>query len=416
LQTVKTYTIHDDADKEYRVDLDVTYTNRASAAISNGEFYVYAGAAQPIHPNDPPTYTGLDWFRQGENNFIVTSYFNAGSIPLIGVQTSAAKTSYSQSPGDVAWVGVRNQYFTSIVTPTSATGKGVWGRPYNVKIEQKDLKGIEAFLQMQGTRLNPGESTHQSFGIYAGPAQYDRLKSLGHGEENILDLNRWWINRTIGFFLLRVLNLLHGFIGNYALSIILLTFIVRSILWPIQGRANKSMKRMQQVQPIMNELKEKYKDTPEKMNQEMIKLYREYKINPAAGCVPALIQIPIFFGFYTMLGTAVELRNSHFLWVHDLSRPDTIFHLANYPVNILPLCMAATMLVQMQLTPKSGDPAQQRMFMLMPLTFVLITYNYASALALYYTVQNILSIVQLYVTRNQPIPALVKEPAAKKQR
>ena len=142
------------------------------------------------------------------------------------------------------------------------------------------------------------------------------------------------------------------------------------------------------------------------MNQEVMKLYTEYGVNPFSGCLPMFIQIPIFFGFYSMLGTAVELRNSHFLWVKDLSLPDTVFHLAGIPVNILPLCMAGTMIWQMSLSPKSGDAAQQKMMMFMPLIFIFLTYNFASALALYYTIQNILSIFQLYVTRNQTPPTL----------
>jgi YidC/Oxa1 family membrane protein insertase len=173
---------------------------------------------------------------------------------------------------------------------------------------------------------------------------------------------------------------------------------------------------MQLLQPKMTELKEKYKDDPAKMNQEVMKLYKDYGANPLSGCLPMLIQIPIFFGFYSMLGTAVELRNSSFLWVADLSRPDTIFHLAGIPVNILPLAMAATMIWQMQLTPKAGDPAQQKMMMFMPLVFIFITYNFASALALYYTVQNLLSILQLYATRNQPMPTLAKVGAGRKAR
>ena len=176
------------------------------------------------------------------------------------------------------------------------------------------------------------------------------------------------------------------------------------------------MKQMQALQPKMQELKEKYKDDPTRMNTELMKLYKDYGVNPFAGCLPMLIQIPIFFGFYTMLGSAVELRNSHFLWVHDLSQPDTVFHIAGVPVNILPLLMAATMIVQMQLTPRSGDPTQQRILLFMPLIFVVFTYNFASALALYYTVQNILSIVQLYVTRNQEAPALTKAIVAKKSK
>jgi YidC/Oxa1 family membrane protein insertase len=140
----------------------------------------------------------------------------------------------------------------------------------------------------------------------------------------------------------------------------------------MQNKATRSMKRMQLLQPKMTELREKYKDDPTRMNTEVMKLYKDYGVNPMSGCWPAFVQMPIFFGFYNMLGKAVELRNSKFLWVHDLSQPDTLFHLPGlgFPVNILPLCMAGTMLWQMSASPKTGDKSQQQLFMLMPLVFV----------------------------------------------
>ena len=173
---------------------------------------------------------------------------------------------------------------------------------------------------------------------------------------------------------------------------------------------------MQALQPKMTEMREKYKDDPQAMNVEVMKLYKQHGVNPFGGCLPMLVQIPIFFGFYNMLGTAVELRNSKFLWVDDLSQPDTIFHVAGFPINVLPLLMAGTMLWSMALQPKSGDQMQQRVMMFVPLIFISFCYNFASALALYWTVQNIFSIVQLYVTRNKT--ALVTEivPAQKPKR
>jgi YidC/Oxa1 family membrane protein insertase len=145
------------------------------------------------------------------------------------------------------------------------------------------------------------------------------------------------------------------------------------------------------------------------MNQELMKLYKDYGVNPFSGCLPMLIQIPIFFGFYSMLGTAIELRNSSFLWVSDLSQPDTVAHVLGFPINILPLLMAATMFWQMAITPNTGDAVQRRIFMFMPLIFILFAYNFASALSLYWTTQNLISILQLYLTRNKPLPVLEKK-------
>ena len=216
--------------------------------------------------------------------------------------------------------------------------------------------------------------------------------------------------------LLNAMNGLKGMLGNYAWAIVVLTLIIKSLMWPLQNKATNSMKKMQALQPKMNDLREKYKDDPQRMNMELMKMYKDYGVNPFGGCLPMLIQIPIFFGFYSMLGKAVELRNAKFLWVHDLSQPDTIFHLGFIPINPLPLLMAVTMFWQMAISPKSGDPVQQRVFMFVPLIFIFFCYNFASALALYWTVQNLFSIVQLYATRNQAPPELQKVAAPKKSR
>ncbi|HET6407771.1 MAG TPA: YidC/Oxa1 family membrane protein insertase, partial [Chthoniobacteraceae bacterium] len=158
-------------------------------------------------------------------------------------------------------------------------------------------------------------------------------------------------------------------------------------------------------------IQEKYKEDPVRLQQETTKLWREHGINPVGGCLPLLVQIPIFFGFYNMLNRAVELRNNGFLWVQDLSQPDTVARVAGVPVNILPLVMAVTMFAQMKLTPKAGDPMQQRIMMFMPLIFIALCYNYAAALALYWSVQNLFSIVQLYVTRDKnPVTVQRVEP------
>jgi len=416
VRVTKTYTVSQKAGEDYRVGLALTLTHKGAEPVKLPESYLFVGAATPLHSNDIPYYMGFDWYDGSSNAFITPHWFDASSIPLIGIQLSAAKPHYQANPGNVAWAGVRDQYFTTMIIPAAGAAQGVWARPLPVKLDDKDFKGVEGFLELPPLSLQPGESVTRQFTIYSGPAEHKQLAALGHGALHMTNLDRWWITRSVGSLLLRSMIFLEGFLHSYAWAIIVLTFIVRGILWPIQGRANTSMKRMQLLMPKQNELREKYKDDPARMNQELMKLYKDYKVNPVSGCLPMLIQIPIFIGFYSMLGTAVELRGSSFLWVSDLSRPDTIAHIAGIPLNILPILMAATMIWQMQLTPKTGDPAQQKILMFMPLIFVFITYNFASALALYYTVQNILSIFQLYVTRNQPMPELQKVTVKKNRR
>ena len=167
------------------------------------------------------------------------------------------------------------------------------------------------------------------------------------------------------------------------------------------------MRRMSALSPKIQELRTKYKDDPTRMNQEVMKLYKEHGVNPVGGCLPMLIQIPIFFGLFTMLRQAVELRGASFFWIHDLSQPDTVGHLPvlGWPINVLPLIMAATSFWMTHLTPKSGDPTQQRMMMFTPIIFIVFCYNFAAALALYYTTQNLLTVLQLYVNKRQPVAA-----------
>jgi YidC/Oxa1 family membrane protein insertase len=326
------------------------------------------------------------------------------------------------------WLGVVNQYFASIVTPVGTKGNSIWAQRFPVDLPtwkaagrsgedgKATLHGADAALGMPGVALAPGQTVTQRFELYTGPREYNRLHALGGERVKIMDFG-WFglVSKT----LLTSMNWLNARFNSYAAAIIVLTIFIKLALWPLQNKATNSMKKMQALQPKMTELREKYKDDPTRMNSELMKLYKDYGVNPFGGCLPILVQIPIFFGFYNMLGKAVELRNSKFLWVDDLSLPDTVAHLPfiGIPLNILPLVMAVTMFWQMAISPKSGDPVQQRVFMFMPLIFVFFCYNFASALALYWTVQNLFSIVQLYFTRNMVTPDLQKVavPAKKKR-
>src|SRR5262249_11152397 len=267
-------------------------------------------------------------------------------------------------------------------------------------------------------QLPPGQSYNAKFQIWSGPKIYHRLARLEHNEAEIMDFG---VFKIVSQFLLNFLNWLHGFIGSYGWSVLALTAIIKIVLWPLQNKANLSMRRMSLLNPKIQELREKYKDDPTRMNQEVMKLYKDYGINPVGGCLPMMIQIPIFFGLFKMLGQAVELRGAHFLWVKDLSQPDTLFIIpglgwipfigepgVGLPINIIPLCMAATQIWLMAMTPKTGDATQRRVMMFTPLIFLFICYNFAAALALYYTTQNLFSIVQFYYNKRQPMPTLEK--------
>lgn len=418
LQIRKTYIVSeaDEGKGDYVVDLTLDFTNTGEAALQRTGFYLSTGGAAPVHSSDMTMYTGFDWYRDGKATFTDVNWFNESSIPLTGIELRAAQNFYEEKTDNIGWAAAKNQYFVSIVAVTDGDpGTAVWARRLDLLHggdEQQKVFGIEGALGLPGFRLEPGETKSWTFQIYTGPKDLGRLSKLGQGEQEVMNFG---IFKWVSEILLYSMNALYGVLGNFAAAIIALTIIIKALLWPLQNKATDSMRKMAALSPKMTELREKYKDDPTKMNQELMKLYKDYGVNPFSGCFPMLIQIPIFFGFYSMLGTAIELRNSSFLWVHDLSQPDTVGHIFGFPINILPILMALTMLWQMHITPKTGDVVQQRMFMFMPLIFILFAYNFASALSLYWTTQNIISIIQLYATRNKPLPVLEKKAVVQKK-
>jgi YidC/Oxa1 family membrane protein insertase len=393
----------------YIAQLEIDFQNSGAAAYSNPGYFIALGAAAPLHRNDLPNYTRVTWCIDGKTKSTDVSWFAAQNYPFVGVEKRAAQEFFDEKITGAEWLGVSNQFFATLITPLGTKSDQVWAQRFEArkKDDGQPEHGIEGAMGMPGFKVQPGQTATVQFQLYVGPKLYHRLAQLTHDEAEIMDFGLW---KLVSEALLNMMNLLHRFLGNYALAILVLTAIIKLILWPLQTKANKSMRRMAALSPKMQELKEKYKDDPTKMNAEVMKLYKDYGVNPVSGCLPMVIQIPIFFGLFTMLRQAVELRNASFLWVRDLSQPDTIAHLPGlgWPINILPLIMAGTSFWMTHVTPKSGDATQQRVMMFMPLIFVVFCYNFAAALALYYTTQNLFTILQLYQNRNQPLPKLEK--------
>jgi YidC/Oxa1 family membrane protein insertase len=396
-------------------EMDVDFRNDGAQPYNNAGYFITLGSTRPIHPKDMSSYTRLAWCINGSANGIDANWFAAQNYPLIGVQKREAKPFYREKVNNADWAGMTNQFFTDLITPLNAKAVELWARPFDIKqADGPNLLGIEGAMGMPGFLIQPGQTASLRFQLYAGPKLYGRLAKLQHDEAEIMNFGMW---KLVSQFLLNFMNLIHGWVKDYGVSIILLTACVKGVLWPLQNKANKSMRKMSALAPKMQELKEKHKDDPTRMNQEVMKLYKEHGVNPVGGCLPMMIQIPIFFGLFSMLGQAAELRNASFLWVHDLSQPDTVAHIPGigWPINILPLIMGATNLWLMRMTPKTGDSTQQKVMMFMPLIFLFFCYNFAAALALYYTTQNLFTILQLYQNRKQPVPVLEKVAAAGKR-
>ncbi len=399
----------------FLAEMDIDLVNGGAQPYTNPGYFVALGSAAPIHPKDYSYYTRLVWCLDGKAKGVDVNWFGGGS-GFFGIGQRAPQPFYQQELANADWAAVSDQFFTTLIAPLTAKANGVWGRRFDISPEQK-MYGLAGALRMSGFQLPPGQTYSARFEIWAGPKLYHRLAQLDHNEAEIMDFG---IFKIVSQFLLNFLNWLHGFIGSYGWSILALTAIIKIVLWPLQDKANRSMRRMSLLNPKIQELREKYKDDPTRMNQEVMKLYKDYGINPVGGCLPMMIQIPIFFGLFKMLGQAVELRNAQFLWVHDLSQPDTVASLPllgySIPINIIPLCMAASQIWLMAMTPKTGDATQRRVMMFTPLIFLFICYNFAAALALYYTTQNLFSIVQFYYNKRQPLPTLEKRvPAGKRK-
>jgi YidC/Oxa1 family membrane protein insertase len=385
--------------------LDLDFVNRGTTTLANSGYYLSIGSAAPIHRSDYPSYTRVVWAVSGKTKGIEVGWFGASS-GLLGLGARGPRPYYTETVKSAEWVAASNQFFTTLLVPLTEKADGVWARRFEANAEQQTF-GIEGAMHLPAFRVEPGTTYTTHFQLYLGPKLYHRLAQLPHDEAEVMEFG---VFKLICQALLNALNTLHSFLGNYAAAILALTTVVKLALWPLQNRANASMRRMSALSPRMQELREKYKDDPTKMNSELMKLYKEHGVNPVGGCLPMFIQIPIFFGLFTMLRQAVELRGASFLWIHDLSQPDTVAHIpgVGWPINVLPLIMAATSFWMTHLTPKSGDPTQQRMMMFTPLIFIIFCYNFAAALALYYTTQNLLTVLQLYVNKRQPMPEPVK--------
>ncbi|MCK5528795.1 MAG: membrane protein insertase YidC, partial [Kiritimatiellae bacterium] len=285
------------------------------------------------------------------------------------------------------WVAVKNKFFTQILVPSEPSLNCDLHAVRDVASSKVAIQKTWANLTFADQLVPSGESVTRSYDYYVGPKKYSILKARGQRQADVMEFGRWFA--PVSKFLLVILNLIYSVFHNYGIAIILLTALVRIVFWPITHKGTESMQRMQKIQPLVTAVREKHKSNPQKMNQEVMMLYKQHKVNPMGGCLPMVIQIPVFIALFTVLRSAVELRYSSFLWIKDLSEPEGLFAgMLPYglSLNILPLVMTATMVLQQRLTPSTGDAQQQKMMMFMPIVMLFIFYNMPSALVLYWSV------------------------------
>lgn len=335
-------------------------------------------------------------------------YTTVGSTPEKD-RKEEAKFISSRSDNPMLWVGVSNKYFTCILKPEKLFENG--NVLYRKVIQgSEELGGAKYCLISSGgsfgntVSIEPDASVQFKMKYFTGPKELSLLNKFSETTSGIMHLSflpDWFpgssIVEWISQALMIALTWLKGICGSYGWSIIILTVIVRMIFWPVTQKANASMKKMQRIQPMVKELKEKYKDDPKELQARTMMLYKEYKVNPLGGCLPILLQIPVFIALYSALDGAVQLRQTSFLWCYDLSKPDTIATVFGMPIHPLIIAMTLLMLLQQKLTPSAADPAQQKMMMIMPLVMLVLLYNLPSGLTLYWTVSQVISIIQLVV-------------------
>ncbi len=305
---------------------------------------------------------------------------SSGCIPGCGTPKKHIEPFEFSDKGEIGWYAFEGEYFTTLLIP-SPSEKNL---TLSVKGDEKNI--LKTNVISSSITIPPEQAVKIPYRIYLGPKEEGRLKELGVSAEKLVDFG--WFT-VVAKPLLWVLRLTNTVTKNFGIDIIILSILIKIIFLPLTQISFKSMKEMQKVQPEMARLKETYKNDKARLQQEIMLLYKRRKINPMSGCLPMLIQIPVFIALYNALQYTIEMRHApFFLWIKDLAAKD--------PIYITPLIMGATMVIQQKMTPSAADPAQAKMFMLMPIMFTFLFLNFPSGLVIYWLINNVLSIAHQY--------------------
>ena len=370
----KTYKFEPDS---YLIDLDITVKNGSGQTILDKLFVALNG---PL-PSDQRMY-----------GFEGPSALIDKNLEEVDIEDIAEQNTYS---GNIKWVALQDRYFMMSVIPDQ-----VGEATMRLNLGGNDL--LEARYVLRDSTIGPGTQHSYHYSLFFGPKSMQVLGKAGHNLSEALNFGMFDFLAKPCVWLM---NQVYGVIPNYGVAIIILTVLIKIILWPLGSKSYKSMSEMKKIQPLMKEIREKHKNDKKKMNEEVMGLYRTYKINPLGGCLPMVVQLPVFFALYRMLYQAIELRHApFFLWIEDLSAPDRLFRFGfsipfmepPYGIPVLTIIMGATMLLQQKMSPPMGDPTQAKLMMFMPLIFTVIFINFSAGLVLYWLVNNVLSISQQY--------------------
>jgi YidC/Oxa1 family membrane protein insertase len=391
----------------YRLQHETTFRNLTKETVTLPRGALSLGTATLVNANDPGIYLNVSSYDGSGFSFIDRGELEGGGIGSMFGSPKPVKP-VLEKPGNVVWAAVKNQFFASIYT-SDQPGAGIIARRIELPPFPESARaniGITGATRYNLAALPPNASTTLSGKLYVGPKEYKRLAKFDHNEDGVMQyargIYRVFLSGYVAPLENTLLNAAHrwlgGLAGSWGVAVILMTLMLKIVSLPFTIAASRSAKRMAKLQPELKLIREKYKDNPQKQQTATMELFKQHKVNPLGGCIPVLITMPLFFGFYAMLQGAAELRFQPFLWAPDLSAPDTVTHLFGFPVNIMPILMGITMIFQMRLTPQpSVDNAQAAMMKFMPLIFIAFCYNFSCALALYSTINGLFTIGQQLV-------------------
>lgn len=421
----------------YSIEHETRFVNKSSEGFSL-DLFVNLGAVPPTETDIYGDSLNFGYFARGDAEFIAsTKLVGAPGFLGIGKQVALGELfgpKPNELPLDIEWASVKNQFFAGVLTPhPSQPASGYFIDTVEmdtVDEEGKPEQALRGRVRFNFSNLPAGEEKVFAMQYYVGPKEYIRLQAMGGGQDKVMQLAPDFpLIRSFALISKILLSLMLGintFIPNWGFTIILLTIFIKLAMWPLTAIQVKSAKRMSQIQAPLKELREKYKDNPQVMQKKTMELFRQHRVNPAAGCLPLFVQLPIFLSLFYTLRTASELRFADFLWVTDLASADTISWLPALPaalpffggpIHILPLLMTVTMVFQMRMTPTpTSDDLQRKVIQFMPVVFLLFCYRFPAGLVLYWTCQNLLTILQQWLTnRAKDEPLAVIEPEPKKK-
>ena len=369
---------------EYRINMDVEIQNNSGKEVTDqiGLEWIGKVELEKLAKEDNKDY-GLKYAflrNQKVEKRVFGGATSSGCVPSCGTQRKTTIEPFEITErGEIKWFSFEGEYFSTVLIPPQSKEIAV-----SVKGSERDL--LKAEIIPASVSVSPGKKVSIPFQVYLGPKDEDRLEALGVGAEKLVDFGFFTI---VAKPLLWFIRLTHTVTANYGIDIIIISLLIKIIFLPLTQISFKSMKEMQKVGPEMNRLKEQYKNDKARLQQEIMLLYKRRKINPMSGCLPMLIQIPVFIALYNALQNGIEMRHAPFcLWITDLSAKD--------PIYITPIIMGATMFIQQKMTPTAGDPAQAKMFLLMPVMFTFLFLSFPSGLVLYWMINNVLSIAHQY--------------------